>query len=307
MSIPVHRNHDKRRCGASTIVTGQINVFVNGLLASVQDDPNTHGNGELNASVNDGTIFVNNKKLVLLGSSAKNDRHVHFSHPTGHPNPFAASGSPNVFASGGPPFVEEYKSDTIRGTGARGRQDGSGAGRGTGSASTESAQSLPADTPTDITFNQEGFCKGVDVYNQLRAEGYSDASAAGMVGNILHESDQFQADIEYGSGIGRGWLQWSYGRRDNFETYAVANNLDPTTDTANYNFLQYELEGQTGNHWSRGYSLSEYKTITDPSAATEYFMRGYERPAEKTANLSARQEFARKLAEGDHDCDTVEV
>jgi len=97
---PVHRNSDSRNCGATTIVKGQKNVFVNGKLASVQGDPNSHGKGELTASVNDGTIFINNKKVVLKGSSAAPDL---LYQPQGHPhgNPKSVGASPNVFASGG--------------------------------------------------------------------------------------------------------------------------------------------------------------------------------------------------------------
>ena len=98
MSTPVHRNGDSRSCGASTVVTGQGNVFVNNKLASVQGDPNTHGGGALGATVNDGTVFINNKKVVLLGSSAAPDALCPVS-PV-HCNPKSSSASPNVFACG---------------------------------------------------------------------------------------------------------------------------------------------------------------------------------------------------------------
>ena len=259
---------------------GQSNVYVNGLLASVQNDIDTHFDGRLLADNNDGSVFINGKKVVLKGSNALPDL-------AGHINPYAVGASPNVFACGG---------GGGGGSGIGGGASGGGAGGG-------SAQPAPVDPGVkDVNTNSEGFCKGVEVYNQLIADGYSPAQAAGIVGNILHESDQFRADTEYGNGIGRGWIQWSYGRRDSFEAYAAANGLSPTSDSANYNYLQYEMAGNDGNHWSKGYSLEEYKTIQDPAQAAEYFMRGYERPAEKTANLAARQEYARKLAEGDHDC-----
>ena len=93
---PVHRNSDSRSCGASTIVAGQSNVYVNGKLASVQGDPNSHGGGALGATVNDGTVFVNNKKLVLKGSSAAPDA---LCPPRGgaHCNPKSVGASPDVF------------------------------------------------------------------------------------------------------------------------------------------------------------------------------------------------------------------
>jgi hypothetical protein len=93
MSFPIHRNTDKRSCGAQTIAIGQSTVFINGLLASVEGDPNTHKKGELLATMNDGSIFINNKKVVMKGSASKPDL-LHLKSP-------ALGASPNVYASGG--------------------------------------------------------------------------------------------------------------------------------------------------------------------------------------------------------------
>jgi uncharacterized Zn-binding protein involved in type VI secretion len=100
VNIPVHRNTDSRSCGAATTVSGQGNVYVNNLLASVQGDPNTHGGGSLSASNNDGTVYVNGIKVVLQGSSASPDA---LCPPIGgaHCAPSASSASGNVFACGG--------------------------------------------------------------------------------------------------------------------------------------------------------------------------------------------------------------
>ena len=100
MSIPVHRNGDSRACGASTIVSGQSNVFVNNKLGSVKGDPNSHGGGKVTASNNDGTVFINGIPVVLLGSSSTPDSLCPI--PGGsHCAPKATSASPNVFACGG--------------------------------------------------------------------------------------------------------------------------------------------------------------------------------------------------------------
>lgn len=101
MSIAVHRNTDSRSCGARTNVAGNRNVFANNLLVSVKDDPNSHGGGSLKADNNDGTVFVNNRLVVLLGSSASPDSLCPI--PGGpHCNPKSSSASPNVFACHGP-------------------------------------------------------------------------------------------------------------------------------------------------------------------------------------------------------------
>ena len=93
----VHRDSDSRACGASTTVTNQSTVFANGLLIAVQGDPNSHGGGELDASVNPGTVFIEGKELVVVGSSASPDSLC--PDPGGsHCSPTATGGSPDVFA-----------------------------------------------------------------------------------------------------------------------------------------------------------------------------------------------------------------
>jgi hypothetical protein len=87
----VHTHTQARSCGATTIVSGQSKVYVNGELIAVQGDNNSHGAGALNASINPGTIYINDKELVVNGSSASVDN-------LGHPNPAAAEGSSDVFA-----------------------------------------------------------------------------------------------------------------------------------------------------------------------------------------------------------------
>lgn len=93
----VHRHGDGRSCSATTTVTGQSNVYINGRLASVLGDPNTHGGGALNAS-NTRNVYINSKKISLQGSSAAPDSLCPI--PGGpHCNPKATGASPNVFAN----------------------------------------------------------------------------------------------------------------------------------------------------------------------------------------------------------------
>lgn len=93
----VHRDSDSRSCGASTTVVGQTTVFANGLLIAVQGDPNSHGGGSLDASVNPGTVFIEGKELVVVGSSASPDGLC--PDPGGaHCSPSASGGSSDVFA-----------------------------------------------------------------------------------------------------------------------------------------------------------------------------------------------------------------
>lgn len=72
------------------------------------------------------------------------------------------------------------------------------------------------------------------------------AQAAGVVGNLDHESGGFASLQEIdptveGSRGGYGYAQWTGPRRRAFESWATENGLDPTSYEANYGFLKHEL------------------------------------------------------------------
>ena len=99
MTAFVHRQGDSRSCGAST-VTRVTNVRVNGRPISVDKDTNTHGAGQLNASVTVGKVRANSIAVVLNGDTAQPDNLCPI--PGGaHCAPNASSASPNVRAGGG--------------------------------------------------------------------------------------------------------------------------------------------------------------------------------------------------------------
>ena len=89
----VHRDPDARVCGAAPTVVGNRTVKVNGLLSSVNDDPNSHGGGAISAST--ARVFVEGKMLVEVGDAAAPDG---LCPPVGgaHCAPATASGSPDV-------------------------------------------------------------------------------------------------------------------------------------------------------------------------------------------------------------------
>lgn len=58
-----HRNGDQRACGAATIVQGQSSVTVNGKLWSVDDDPNSHGEGGLIPTGS--SVTINGKRVIV--------------------------------------------------------------------------------------------------------------------------------------------------------------------------------------------------------------------------------------------------
>lgn len=59
---PAHTHGMLRKCGATTVVTGQSFVHIDGQLWAVENDKNTHLHGELIAS-NSG-IYINGKRVI---------------------------------------------------------------------------------------------------------------------------------------------------------------------------------------------------------------------------------------------------
>ncbi len=82
----------------------------------------------------------------------------------------------------------------------------------------------------------------------MKDYGLSKEQAAGIAGNLGHESMGFKKYHEQGQAAnkgGVGWAQWTnsggYPRRHIFETYARGHGLDPASDPASMGFLENEL------------------------------------------------------------------
>lgn len=92
----VHRDTDKRSCGAKTIAQNP-NVYANGLLVAVDGNENSHGGGNLKAA--NPNVHVGGKLVVIHGpNDASADNLCPL--PPSHCNPKTAAGSPNVFVGG---------------------------------------------------------------------------------------------------------------------------------------------------------------------------------------------------------------
>jgi len=143
---------------------------------------------------------------------------------------------------------------------------------------------------------QKGGDTAMSLMNDLTSQGLSPASAAGIVGNAQYESANFTAHEEYAPNAygtkGAGMFQWTNAggsnRRDQFESYAKNNNLDPTSYQANAGYMVHEMKGNSGNHWTGGMNLDSYGQINDLSTAVTSFQNNYLRPAKATANTSQR-------------------
>jgi hypothetical protein len=91
-----HRHGDARACGATTVVVGQGSTYVNGRLWAVEGDINSHGNGELVASV--ATVLIEGKRVIVNApdDAAPDDLCIPLN--GAHCEPMTAEGSGDTFA-----------------------------------------------------------------------------------------------------------------------------------------------------------------------------------------------------------------
>ena len=88
-----HTHGDERFCSATTVVSGQGNVRVNGQLWAVENDESTHGNGKLIPSYGNRKVRINGKPVIVVGATASPDDEEHPVPPTS-----PKGGSGDVFA-----------------------------------------------------------------------------------------------------------------------------------------------------------------------------------------------------------------
>lgn len=130
----------------------------------------------------------------------------------------------------------------------------------------------------------------VQLLSDLKRDfGLTDAQAAGVVGNLMHESGGFQSLQEQNPGSGRGgfgYAQWTGARRNAFENYAAQNGLDPNSYEANYGYLKHELNTDP-------YERRQFDTVKQAKTAAEaakLVSDNFLRPG--TPNIAARQNYA---------------
>ena len=129
--------------------------------------------------------------------------------------------------------------------------------------------------------------------------GLTKEQAAGVVGNLAHESAGFSTLQEIspsvrGSRGGYGYAQWTGPRRRSFESWVGANELDPTTYDANYGYLKHDLEGKYSSVFD---DLKDDPTVSD---AMRTFLHDYENPApenqlEGSSSVRQRDRYANQF------------
>jgi hypothetical protein len=120
--------------------------------------------------------------------------------------------------------------------------------------------------------------------------GLTREQAAGILGNLGHESAGLQAGIqERGVTRGRGglgWAQWTGPRRRSFEAYLERTGQSATDPEANYGFMKEEL------NTTHKRSLIELKKTNDVQSAMMVFEKHYEAAGVK--HYEGRMRYAQR-------------
>lgn len=143
----------------------------------------------------------------------------------------------------------------------------------------------------------------VNLAKQLKTDfGLTDAQAAGIVGNFMHESGgaHVPPDINENTSIGAppafkggyGWAQWTGGRQVAFIDFAITKGYitsksERANDAANYAYLKYELiEKEIG-------TIPAVAKTNTPTAAATAFEAAFERAGKPL--LEKRIKFAEQV------------
>jgi hypothetical protein len=182
---------------------------------------------------------------------------------------------------------------TSWGTGCEpgGQTCGGGGSSGSGGASNPTNPTTPSgefsrEAQYGLLTDQQGTQVALQVaWMLMRDFGLSTLQAAGVVGNLHHESGGMNANMNQqyayngpgGPGApsgdlnqGYGWAQWTYGRKGLFLGYCSQQGLNPASPAANYAYLKHELETD------QAATISALRAAVSPEDAARIFRRVFE-------------------------------
>lgn len=126
----------------------------------------------------------------------------------------------------------------------------------------------------------------------LKANGYSDEAAAGIMGNIQAESS-FNPSIEEKTSRkdkGYGLCQWTFGRRTNLENFARKKNKPVNDINVQLDFLLKELK----TSYKACYT-TKFRNSNDINYTTWIFLSTFERPANMESKRAERISYAKGI------------
>jgi hypothetical protein len=184
---------------------------------------------------------------------------------------------------------------------------------------TQATKAVQQETPVNNTNNETSGISGwadpqkalntpaqskqvaLEYMNRLQQDfGLTKEQAAGVVGNLWHESGMNSGIRQETGGIGQpnmatdvvdrtgyGIAQWGESRKQGLIDYAKANGLDPSSQAANYGFLKQELSGPNAS------AIAAVKASNSMSEATQAFMNEFEKPSDP--QLNSRLNYAQQI------------
>lgn len=131
--------------------------------------------------------------------------------------------------------------------------------------------------------------------------GLTNDQAAGIVGNLWHESGGMNSGITQGGKIGEpnanmaddngngyGIAQWGGARKQGLIDYAEKNGMAASSQAANYGYLKQELSGPYAS------AIDAVKGCGDVASATAAFANAFEKPSDP--QMDSRVAYAEKVA-----------
>ncbi len=131
--------------------------------------------------------------------------------------------------------------------------------------------------------------------------GLTNDQAAGVVGNLWHESAGMNSGITQGGKIGEpnanmaddngngyGIAQWGGSRKQGLMDFAQKNGLPASSQAANYGYLKQELSGSYAS------AIDAVKGTSDVASATAAFANAFEKPSDP--QMASRVADAEKVA-----------
>jgi Phage tail lysozyme len=135
----------------------------------------------------------------------------------------------------------------------------------------------------------KGMKTGEDLAKYLVAQGFSQAGAEGIVGNLVWESG-LNTKALGDKGTSFGLAQWHGGRLDSLTAFAKSKGLDPNKAETQMQFLVRELNQKQYKGLT---SDLKNPNISKAQAAAE-FMRKFERPSDQSAEAALKRANAYK-------------
>lgn len=157
----------------------------------------------------------------------------------------------------------------------------------------EESTSGQGQAPKDLT----GGSNKEKVWNYLKGQGFSDAAAAGVMGNLMQESStEINPKLKQPGGPGRGIAQWTVGsdRWNALQKYAQAQGKSWESLDVQLGFMVKEMDSKA-TYWKKtgAGSLEGFKKMTNTDQAVMAFEQAYERAGRPV--YANRKKYAKEV------------